>query len=275
MEAYEEAVSFAKSFIDKHKLFLKCSIPIISEMEDDCNPRVSKFGGKFPYLEDEVIPKCHVCDQFPMMVVQLYVPSLPEYIQDLFPENYKKSLLVLGVCPECLGSNWYHIRVYSEDELDKLVYHEDEGKNWAKPEYHERRNFPRIPFSPQPYDAYDEQRQYFHLCTIVDWKDTEMVPYTSLKTVQDLLKKEGIDNNNRYFLVAHGINMQNNVSGNSYLGGWPHFCNGDQTPESYKILLNICESEAATLGWGDCGTAQIWIGFGKNEGKFKFTCSSH
>lgn len=275
MDTYEQAVSFTKSFISKHNLFLRCSTPVVSECEPDCNPRVSKFGGQFPYLDGESVPRCTVCDQFPMMAAQLYVPSLPAYVQELFPERERRSLLVLGICPECLGSHGYHIRSYAEDELDRLVYHADEGRDWARPEYHERRVFPRIPFSPQPYDAYDEQRQYFHHCTVVDWQDSEMVPYTSLRSVQELLKKEGIDNNNRYFLVAHSINMQNNVSGNTYLCGWPHFCDGDQTPEDFRILLNMCESEAATLGWGDCGTAQLWIGTGKNEGKYMFTCSSH
>ncbi|KAH0792843.1 hypothetical protein GPJ56_003253 [Histomonas meleagridis] len=275
METYEKTVTQIKEFINKNNLYRKTAIPVISSVAEDENPRVSKFGGKYPYLPNETIQKCPVCEQFPMMAVQLYIPSLPEFVQQYFQEADRKSLLVLGICPECLGSNGYQIKIYGEGELDKLVYHDDHGKIWASPEYHERRHFPRIPFSPQPYDSFDEQRQYFQFCTIESWKETEMVPYTSLKQIQELIKSEGIESSNRYFLIAHGINMQNNVSGNSYLAGWPHFCESDQTPDGYQILLNMCESEAATLGWGDCGTAQIWVGTGSNAGKYLFTCSSH
>lgn len=263
-------------FVKSNNLTRKASIPIISSFEDDCNPRISKFGGKFPYLPTETIKECPNCHQFPMMVAQLYVPTLPGYIQDLFPESLKHSLVVLSICPSCLGSEHYNISTYNETQLNDLIYHDDIGKQWSTPQFIQMRSFNFQPNSPQTYDEIDQQRQYFQFNTITGWKDTEMVPYASVDEVKNLLKESKIDSNsNRVFLVAHEMNMKNEISANSYLGGWPHFCKEDQTPENYRILLNLCESPAATLEWGNGGTAQIWIGINENEGKFKFTCSTH
>lgn len=259
-------------FAAKYNLLRKASVPEISEIESDGNPRVSKFGGKFPYLPDETIPECTHCHQFPMMVAQLYVPSLPHFIQDLFPESQRQSLIVLSICPSCLGFNGYNVNVYSEDQLDQLIYHDDVGQKWATPEMNMMRICNFRPGSPHSLDELDQQKQFLRLTTVTSWRDAEMAPYSSVKEVKDLMEKEKIESNQRMFLAAHDINIKNCIAGHSYVGGWPHFTGDDQTPEHYKILLNITESEEATLEWGNGGTAQLWIGTDENAGKFKFTC---
>lgn len=275
MDIYMSILKSYTKFVESNNLTRKASIPIISSFETDGNPRISKIGGKFPYLENETIPECPKCHEIPMMVAQLYVPTLPDYIQRLFPESLQKSLVVLSVCPSCLGSEHYCIHTYDESQLDNLIYHDDVGEKWATPQYNMMRIFNFQPNSPQTYDAIDQQKQYLQFNAITGWKDTEMVPYASVDEVKNLMKGANIEPNNRVFLIAHEINMKNEISGNSYLGGWPHFCQEDQTPKGYQILLNLCESPAATLEWGNGGTAQLWIGINENEGKFKFTCSTH
>ncbi|OHT02771.1 hypothetical protein TRFO_30030 [Tritrichomonas foetus] len=275
MDLYEKIVSNYTNFITKYDLMRKAAVPITSDFEDDGNPRISKIGGKFPYLPNEEISLCNECHQFPMMVAQLYVPSLPDFIQVLFPSDFKNSLIVLSVCPSCLGSKCYNVKAYNESQLDDLEYHDDVGEKWSTPEFLNLRCFNFQPNSPQTYDLIDQKRQYFEFKTITNWNETMMAPYTSVGEVKSLLKKEKIEDNHRTFLAAHEINMKNEIAGNSYLGGWPCFCQEDQTPEGYKILLNLSESAAATLEWGNSGTAQLWIGVGGNSGKFKFTCSSH
>jgi hypothetical protein len=37
----------------------------------------------------------------------------------------------------------------------------------------------------------------------------------------------------------------------------------------------LCASDAATLEWGDAGTAQVWVGSDAHAGEFRFTCASH
>jgi hypothetical protein len=70
--------------------------------------------------------------------------------------------------------------------------------------------------------------------------------------------------------------MRAGVAAACYVAGWPRFCGDDQTPgDGWVLLLNLCESEIATLEWGDCGTAQLWVGVDEHEGEFRFTCSSH
>ena len=135
MDIYTKVMREYSDFVKSNNLTRKASIPIISSFEDDCNPRISKIGGKFPYLPDETIQECPKCKQFPMMVAQLYVPSLPLYIQDIFPKSLKQSLIVLSICPSCLGSDYYCVRTYDESQLDSLVYHDDVGKKWSTPQY--------------------------------------------------------------------------------------------------------------------------------------------
>ena len=272
---YDNIVSSFSEFVNSNNLMREASVPVISYFSDDCNPRSSKIGGKFPYLPNEEIPLCSSCKQFPMMALQLYVPSLPEFIIDLFPDDMKQSLVVLSICPSCLGSKGFNVRTYNDEQLDELVYHDDVGKEWSELPLIMQRSFNVGPNSPHTYSQFDMKKQYIQFASIQSWNDTMMAPYPSVDEVKKLMKANHIDTNNRSFLAAHSINMQNKISGCSYLGGWPCFCKKDLTPEGYKILFNFCESEACSLEWGNGGTAQLWIGTDENSGKFKFTCSSY
>jgi hypothetical protein len=276
MDEYGRVVSGYRGFVTKYGLSRKAAYPSIAHGGDDGNPRVTKFGGKYPRLPGEALPKCPSCDQQLMMIVQLYIPSLPAFVQESLPEDQRDKLLVLGVCPECMGSTGYDIRAYGPSDLDSLEYQDDVGEQWTRAEMIYRRRFPRMVNSPQVYDAFDRQRQYMQLRVVSNWTETEMVPYTSVASVREKLEEEQIPINQRIFIAAHDINLKAGVAATVYLGGWAHFCGPDQTPgDDFVVLLSLSESEAASLEWGDAGTAQIWAGTGEHAGEFKFTVSSH
>jgi hypothetical protein len=107
-----------------------------------------------------------------MMIVQLFIPSLPDFIQAQFPSQSRDGLLVLGVCPECLE---HSIRVYGGAELDSLVYHDDVGEQWLQPEFQYRRRFPWIPNSPPAFDGVDRRRQFMRFCLVGGWTEIRAV----------------------------------------------------------------------------------------------------
>jgi hypothetical protein len=276
MHEYSTLLSSFESVVAAHSLYRPAAYPILSPLNPDSDPRTTKFGGKYPLLPNTSPPKCPTCDQPLMMIVQLFVPTLPAFIQEQIPASLRDSLIVLAVCPECLGSSGYRIDVYDSDSLDDLVYHEDVGAQWSEPEFQYRRRFPRFPNSPQTFDAVDQRRQRMELRVVAGWTETEMVPHPSNAVLREKLEEANVELNSRVFLAVHDSHIRAGVAATCFVGGWPRFCGKDQTPgEDWVVLLNLCESEAATLEWGDCGTAQIWMGVGENAGQFKFTCSSH
>jgi hypothetical protein len=276
MDEYSTLLSSFQSVISTHNLTRKAAYPTISHSSSDCNPRTTKFGGQYHLPPNASPPQCESCNQTMMMIAQLYIPSLPEFIQSQVPPSLQESLIVLAVCPECLGSSGYQIHIHENSILDNLVYHEDIGSQWSQPEFQYRRRFPRLPNSPQRFDAVDQRRQCMDLRVISGWTETEMVPHPSNSILKEKLEEAKIPMNQRIFLAAHDMNLRAGVAATCYVGGWPRFCGEDQTPgEDWVVLLNLCESDVATLEWGDCGTAQIWMGIREKEGEFKFTCSSH
>jgi hypothetical protein len=275
MDEYTKVVSAFREFVTTHALARPAAYPRLTCLHD-CNPRTTKFGGKYPLLPAESSPACPRCDQPLMMVVQLYVPALPEFIRSQFPDDRRDQLIVVGVCPECLGSDGYRIAAYSGGDLDRLVYRDDVGEKWSRPPLLGLRRFPCIPNSPPVYDCVDERRQYMCFSGVDGWTETECVPDSSVAAVRKKLREEKFGPPERVLIASHDINMENGLAANCYVGGWPRFCGQDQSPgDDFVLLFSLCESEAATLEWGNSGTAQIWMGVAGKAGEFKFTCSSY
>jgi hypothetical protein len=275
MDDYDKMISSFREFVTSSELVRKAAYPTIKSASDG-SPRSTKFGGMYPQLPSESHRKCDLCDQPLMMIVQLYVPTLPDFIQSQFPPQSRDQLIVLGVCPQCLGSNGHYIASYSGDQLDRLVYHPDVGEKWKQREMRNRRRFPQIPNSPPVYDTTDDRRCSMDFCAVGGWVEADMVPNATVTKVRQQLEDAQIEVTERIFIAAHDINMENGLAAVAYLGGWPHFCGEDQSPGSdFVLLLSLCESEAATLEWGNAGTAQIWMGVNSKAGAFKFTCSSY
>jgi hypothetical protein len=221
-------------------------------------------------LPDEEIPSCKECKEKMMMIVQIFVAELPDFIRSLFREDSQDSLLVLGVCPQCLGSYGYDIRLYKQEELDRLEYIPDVGEKWSSPEMFCSRVAFRRPNSPQSFDAIDRQRQWMAFCQVSSWVVSKMVPSPRIPQVKKLLKNDEMKPSQRLVIASHDINLEHNVIGKCHLGGWPRTCNGF---DNFVLLLSLCESEATSLDWGNCGWAELWIGVGSHLGDFKFTWS--
>ena len=276
MDEYSQVLATFSSFIQKHSLTRKAAYATISQMADDGNPRQSKFGGKLPYLPTEDCPKCSSCDQPMMMIVQLFIPSLPDFIQSELSPADRTKLLVLSTCPQCLGLHDSSIRLYDETDLDNLVYHDDIGESWSKEDHQYARTVgPRF-HSPHPFDAFDAQKRWMQFCAVDEWTVCDMVPYMSVEKVKQLMKEDGIEGGQRMTFAAHDFNIKSGVGATCYLGGWPRFCGPDLTPgDDWVLLLSMSESEVASLEWGDAGVAHVWAGTGPNAGQFKFTLSTY
>ena len=180
MEEYTNLLATFSDFVKRHHLIRRAAYPSES-VNDDCNPRESKFGGKLPYLKSEDCPKCNFCDQEMMMIVQLFIPSLPEFVQSHIREEDREKLLVLCVCPHCLGKHGYSIRLYGSDYLDQLVYHDDIGEEWSKPQYQFARGSSMVPSSPQSFTEFDQRRRWMRFSAVGDWTECDMVPFTSVE----------------------------------------------------------------------------------------------
>ena len=245
----------------------------ICEDEDSHNPRISKLGGDYPFLPDETFDECPSCQTKDfLLVAQLYIPTLPEFIQQIFPEKYQQSLIVFGICPRCIGYKGYRVRIYSEEQLDKLHYQTDIGPSLATSSNYSSRFFPPVPQSPHPFDLLDAQRCYIQPKTINDWKIVENAPNSTIREIIQIFQSEGVDNGH-LFLDLADINIETGALGHSLLGGWPHFANSGDSPENYHLLFNLTESPESTLAIGEGGAGQLWVKVEDENLDFKYTCS--
>ena len=198
-----------REFLEKKGMTRKAFYPGDLKKEDSIDPRITKFGGKVPRLPTEEK------DDFPLLV-QLYVPSLPEPIQDLFQEEHKGSLIVVAIDSEDLGyeAKDRRISVYTSDQLDQLVYSDSSG---------EPVNEPRI------------------VCT---WEEGIQYPNESLDNLE-YIEEAGFSVEDLSTLNEANECDQNQKT---YLGGWPQFTQSDDTPTDGKVLLmQFEESDDSTL----------------------------
>lgn len=228
-----------RAIIEENNLIRIAAVPNVKE-GDTTNPRVSKFGGSYPYLPEEGTARCHVCNTDNISCCQLYVPSLPQFIQDYFPADKRDGLLVLSLCPECLGMDGYRCSYYQDDVLDKLVYAYIKNSD---------------------YDGFEPR-------IVESWSETKCFPNISVDIYSTLLTSKFGDYD---YDASDELNKENNNPSGTYLGGWPEFVQSDETPDGMTLLLEMEESEAATLMWGDAGTAQLWMSTGEDFGSFKLT----
>lgn len=251
---------------------LPASYPI-TESIDTHDPRFSKFGGDYPMLETEKHGECSYCgtNEF-LLVAQLYIPTLPQYIQNLFPEKFQNSLIVFGICPRCIGHEGYIVRVYDENQLDNLIYHTDIGPEWATASNCSSRVFPPSPKSPHPFDKLDARRCYIEPHTVTEWKTIQNAPNSTIIDIQTIFEDEGFDPNH-LFLELAGINLETNALGHTLLGGWPHFAEPSNLLPDFHLLLNISESLECSLGVGENGSGQLWVKASDDSLEFKYTCS--
>jgi hypothetical protein len=174
-----------------------------------------------------------------------------------------------------MGRFGYKFSVYGPEELDRLIYEEDVGKLWSGTDYIGQREFPRIPDCQQAYETMYAERKFMRFCGISGWTETSCFPDLSTSSIRNIFSEQfAIDE--RIILAVAELNIESRIFGNSYLGGWPRLCGNDANDitHDFDLLLNISESEAASLEWGDTGSAQIWIGTGAHAKELRFTVNS-
>ncbi|KAH0794071.1 cytoplasmic protein [Histomonas meleagridis] len=222
-------ISHLESLIEKSRK--NCYFPVVEE-RDSTNPRDSKFGGRAPYLPNDG-PSCKKCGEQLDLIFSLYIKSLPEEIQQYFPEDERESVLVGNNCSDGDVPCAY---LYRKDEIDNLLYTNEESN-------------------------FNEHR------VVVGWEKSSMVVTSDeefQKVYPDLSKWD-------YLLVGSIIDDAEERGGGTYLGGYPVFVQSDEQPEGTVLLLEMDESEASTNIWGDCGTAQVWMKTGSDFGEFEVT----
>jgi uncharacterized protein YwqG len=191
---------------------------------DSQSPRVSKIGGSIPHLPSEALVKCD-CGLQQDLLLQLYVPSLPPKVQELFPSF--NGLIVFTYCTECMDSDVVcSTRVYPEDRLSELV------------------------FSPPREGSQIEPR------TVTNWKEFTSHDFTSDRAYE-ANRQSGKD---EIEFEEVGRIARSAVPSKSYLLGNPWFEQGEYSPgDDYVMLANFSQDNVCTLAWGDAGSGQLWI----------------
>lgn len=218
------------------ELFKKnCYVPKV-EHRDSKNPRLSKFGGAAPYMPKEG-PKICPCNTDKLQTVfSLYVPSLPDEMKNLFPPDHE--YVVVGyTCNSCYTE--LQVELFVDEQIDQLVYDD-------VPDFDTVFNEPRI---------------------VVGWSKKEILPSSCFDSGFEVPNKEDFSEEDLFF-IDEILSTENSANYRTYLGGYPIFVQGDDSPPNHKLLLEMEESEASTNMWGDCGTCQVWMTTGDDFGSF-------
>ena len=225
-EGFTEEENKLISWLDQNG-WVKPGQFIHCEKADATEITVSKFGGKIPHLPNEEIPKCPTCGHNLEVLVQLYVPNLPQNIQHLLPEKLSDALIVLFVCPEDLADMQGKMvsRVYHADQISSLVY--ENPNEGAQIESALFKNFEEMPTYNDTGDDYMEKME--------EIDDAEM---------EELMRK-----------IRDEIRTVK-----CYFGGFPYYQQGEATPgNDCTLLLNVEQDDGFSMMWGDAGNAQIWV----------------
>ena len=234
----EEDKSYWDFFIN-HNLWKTGYFPIC-ESHDSSSPKVSKFGGSCPHLPQDPRPTCKSCDNHLEVLLQLYIPSLPQPVKQLFPNHLQNSLIVFNYCTECMPSN-------EEDAITWKVYNESD--------------FANLVFDIPPSEAKIEP------AVVKEWQAFKSIN-ASTEHYYDMLHDENgaLDEVKMEEFVRE---LKINYAGTTYLLGNPDFTEGEYTPEPGMVNLACFEQDNSfSMMWGDAGYAHLWMTPGDNFGKF-------
>lgn len=230
---FDDQIKRLKEEIDQYKKNIY--VPKV-QCFDSTNPRISKFGGVAPYLPSNG-PKTCPCGEGKLQTVfSLYIPSIPEEMRKLFPSDHE--YVVVGyTCNTCYSE--LQVELYKDEEIDQLVYDDVPG-------FDEVFNEPRV---------------------VVEWIKSQMTPNGTYDSGFEIPNKEKFSEEDLFFIEQFLTKRSENFY-RTYLGGYPIFVQGDDSPPDHELLLEMEESEASTNMWGDCGTCQVWMTTGKDFGNF-------
>jgi hypothetical protein len=237
-EALNADVTRLRTLVSDGTLELPAFVPLVRE--GDCaDPRCIKFGGCVPH--DPIgYPQCPICDVAAAHVVTIYVPMLPEPLQDLFPQDERETVIVVCYCEQCFRE--VPVFVFRREEIDQLVVSiGNPGR--------------RTPFN-EPRMVIGWRMEKSHPDPVgLDAVNIPGMNYRPSRVWGDVIEEK----------------LERCAQG-TYFGGFPEYVHYVEQPTpTSRLLLEITQSKASTAMWGDCGTAQLWMEVGENYGKFQVT----
>jgi hypothetical protein len=191
---------------------------------DSKSPKVSKLGGAIPHLPSETLAPCE-CGQQQELLLQLYVPSLPPKVRELFPAF--NGLIVFTYCTECMDSDvTCTTHVYPDNCLSELVFE-------------------------APKDGAQIEAR-----TINSWKEFTSHDFTSDRAYE--LNRQSGKDEIEFEQVGHL--SRDAAPSKTYLLGNPWFEQGEYSPgDDFVLLANFSQDNVCTLQWGDAGSGQLWV----------------
>lgn len=215
-------------------------IPDVTNNDSE-DPHISKFGGKCPYLpsEGKFICKEEGCGKEADLIFSLAVESLPNEIQQYFPEDQRTCVIVGTFCQDC--GKALPIAKFTKEQISQLQYAD----------------------IPNPENPFNEPR------TITGWRKGKMTP-KSIETLDSSFKDLSAPLD--FYFVKSKLQKYSNPESLTYIGGYP---DGEpqNTIKPSKLLLQMGESKESTNNWGGYGTAQVWMTTGEKFGEFEFALS--
>lgn len=205
--------------------FIKPAICFHCEKAKSEKIAISKFGGDVPVLPgEENIAICPECGNQMEVLVQLYIPDLPQVLQRLFPYELQESLIVVFFCVENMPIEPQVIksRIYSKEEIPKLI---------------------TLPQIENPGIESSIFREFFPLLSLDESSNR-------------VAETRDWDRTGRLFEAYH----ENFQMYGSYFLGYPNFIQEESTPGiGWTYLMNLDTDDNFSFMWGDAGTAQIYI----------------
>ena len=217
-------------------------MPVVSH-EDSTNPRISKFGGRLPFLPNKTQHFCKKCNKMFSSIFSLYIKSLPDEIQSMFPEDSRDSVLVGYACSHCeeLYEDMFAYLI-SKDEIDNIKYSDIS----ETPVFNEARVITGW------------ERKVMHLS---DWSP-------QLKQEDPITKF--------FYSEIHKNYSEQYTTMKTYLGGYPIFHRGDYQPPNTQLFMEIQKCDATTADLGqlmNLNTSQVWMTTGNDFGTFTITAN--
>lgn len=233
----EEQIPFWNFFMT-HNLWKPGYMPQC-ENHDSTSTQASKFGGSCPHLSQDPVPVCPLCQNRLEVLLQLYIPSLPEQVRQLFAPSQQQSLIVFYYCTDCMESNSenaLHFKIFNQDDLQNVVF--DLPPNESKIN-------PAVIVSWIPFKSIDGTTETFY----------------QIFNGQNQLDEVAMEEFHR--------EIKRQYAGTTYLLGNPDFTEGEYgRPEGMINLACFQQDNNFSMMWGDAGYAHLWMMPGDENGQF-------
>ena len=220
--------SFHNKNLSKFSFFPQCN------QDDTEDILCSKFGGKIPCNSEEELPFCLSCNEQHEILVQLYIPHLPQEIKVLFPIEYQECLFIIFYCTNCMESFInLNYKIYFPNDFKNLIYFSNKENfkiNSKTISYFEKKI------------TFDDSTETFYNISHEIHDDSLLIETLMRKYREEIL------------------------IGKTYFLGNPRFEQGEVIPgEDFHFLMNFEDDSSFSMMWGDAGSAQLWMKIENNQ----------